>query len=148
TVVARAGGLFSGFLSSLLSPMSLSVFFASFGLMGLSCGFAAPALGALSLVPSVATGLVSSAAFKRFMRWYARASFVTSSADTKKLVGQIAEVNIPIPDHRTGEVTFIVHSKRLNSAAKACDGKELKKGTKVVIVEVQDHLVLVTPTDL
>jgi membrane protein implicated in regulation of membrane protease activity len=128
--------------------MVLSCFAVGFGMFGLLAGYVLPWLGAITLAPATFGGCASVTGMRMWFRWFIRHSAVTTNANVRELPGQLAEVNVPIAAGSVGEVTYVVKSKRLQSSAKCPSGVELKKGTKVVIVQTQDHLVYVEPCDL
>lgn len=142
----RIANTIGGTIFSFLSPMSLAITLAFFGLTGLALGFITPWLGVLTIVPAIIAGLMVSALFKLLLRWMIRNMEVSTAAKINELVGQTAKVNIPIGGGRLGEVTYVVGSKRYNSAAQpAKSGMSFQRGAKVMIVEVKDHVVSVEP---
>ncbi|HEY9678278.1 MAG TPA: hypothetical protein V6C76_09730 [Drouetiella sp.] len=142
-----ANGVLS-FLLTLLSPMTVSVYLAFFGLTGLLLALNAPWLGYLTLVPSVIVSIVVSAAFKSMTQWMIKNMHSSTHQKDSDLLGQVADVNIPISIGRTGEVTYVLNTKLMTASAKpAKEGLEFKKGSKVLIVGSKDHVVFVEPYD-
>ncbi|HEY9712623.1 MAG TPA: hypothetical protein V6C72_04090 [Chroococcales cyanobacterium] len=133
---------------SLLSPMTIATFLAFFGLAGLTVAYTWPWLGIVTLVPALGTALGLSFCFRKLLALMMRHMHTSSHAKTTDLIGQVAEVNIPMHDGRQGEVTYVIHSKRINHSARPTKGDmDIAKGTKVLIVQVKDHMVLVEPYD-
>jgi membrane protein implicated in regulation of membrane protease activity len=135
------------FILGLISPLAIACFLAGFGLAGLIAAYSAPWLGSLTLVPATAGGYGFAAAMKAYFRWIIKTSFVSTHATNIDLPGQLAEVNIPIPAGRVGEVTYVVKAKRLSSSAKSEGGCDLKKGTRVMITRVDNHMLYVEPCE-
>jgi len=70
--------------------------------------------------------------------------YSSSAATENDLIGHMAEVTVPITIGRTGEVTYIVSSKRYTSPARAKNPElEIPKGTKVIIYDHLEKYVLV-----
>ena len=62
------------------------------------------------------------------------------------MIGHMAEVTVPIVEGRTGEIMYIVQSKRFNSPARAAAASmEIKKGAKVMICDVSSQYTTVEP---
>jgi len=143
TIRSKFGRTLLGFLS----PMSIAISLAFFGLAGMVVLRAVPFLGWLSLVPAILFSLLISNSFKGAIRWAARSMEVSSESKEAELIGQVAEVNIPFNDGATGEVTYVVKSKRYNAAARPFKpGTAFKRGSKVMIVDIkEDHTLLVEP---
>jgi hypothetical protein len=134
-------------LLGLLSPMGIAISLAFFGLAGLVLLHNLPFLGWLTLIPAVLFSLAISNAFKSAIRWMAKSMEVSSESKVAELIGQVAEVNIPFKDGCTGEVTYVVQSKRYNAAARPFKpGTIFARGSKVMIVDIkEDHTLLVEP---
>lgn len=134
------------FVLGLLSPMSIAMKMMIFGMSGALLMYLLPWIGFLSIPPAIFASWVGSNIFKQGVRYMMKHLETSSVSKVSDLVGQLAEVNIPFKDGSTGEVTYIVHSKRLNSAARPFKpGSDFKRGMQVMIVEVKDHMVLVEP---
>jgi len=129
----------------LLSPMGIAIYLAFFGLAGLILLSMAPWLTWFTLIVANFVSLAIANSFKKSVRWMSRHLDVSSDLKMRDLVGQIAEVNIPFDDRSTGEVTYVVHSKLYNSPAKPFKTGTFKRGSKVMIVEVQNSALLVEP---
>jgi membrane protein implicated in regulation of membrane protease activity len=142
SITARIGGK----ILSLLSPMSIAIFLAFFGIVGFLCDQYLSWLGFFSLIPAVLVSMGISNLFKYCVRWLIVHGGVSTEAKVENMVGQIGEITVPIGSGRTGEITYVMGSKRYQAAARAISGDaDIKKGTKVMIAEVRDHLVLVEP---
>jgi membrane protein implicated in regulation of membrane protease activity len=142
-----ASGFF-GIILTLLSPMTVSVYLCFFGLTGLLLAWNAPWLGYFTLIPSLAVSIAVSAAFKAMTQWMVKNMFSSTHQKESDLLGQMAEVNVPIHDGRTGEVTYVLNAKRMTASAKpAKPGIDFKKGSKVLIVGSKEHIVLIEPYD-
>ncbi len=142
-----AMGLF-GLLLTLLSPMTVCIYLAFFGLTGLVLAFNAPWMGYFTLIPSIAVSVGVSAAFKAMTQWMIKNMTTSTHQRESDLLGQMAEVNVPIHDGRMGEVTYVLNAKRMTASAQpAKPGVDFKKGSKVLIVGSKEHVVLIEPYD-
>lgn len=140
-------GIF-GIILTLLSPMTVCIYLAFFGLTGLVLAFNAPWLGYLTLIPAIAVSIGVSAAFKGMTQWMIKNMFTSTHQRESDLLGQMAEVNVPIHDGRLGEVTYVLNAKRMTATAQpAKPGLDFKKGSKVLIVGSKEHIVLIEPYD-
>lgn len=129
-----------------INPFFLAIFFSFFGLTGLILTFANKSLGVLTLIPSIAIGLAANWILKAFIRWMFEKLESSSSAVVAELIGQPAAVSVPIAPARTGEITYIVQSKRYNLPAKAFNpSAELLRGTKVIISDLRENIAYVEP---
>jgi membrane protein implicated in regulation of membrane protease activity len=128
----------------LLSPMSIALFLCFFGVFGMVVAKLLPWLGVFSVLPAVLGSMGVTQIFKGIIRYLIVHGGVSTEAKVEELVGHMATVNTPISDGRPGEVTYEIGSKRYQAAAKPIKaGVEFKRGSKVWIVEVRDHLLMV-----
>jgi hypothetical protein len=129
-------------IMSWISPASMAIFLAFFGLTGMAIF----KLGALSLVPAIAVGLIMRNVVMMLLRWFIRQSHVSTTSRVEECIGHAAEVCVSIQPGRTGEITYVLGSKRYNMPAKmsAAEG-EYKRGSKVLISDVRDGVVFVAP---
>ncbi|MBX9667560.1 MAG: NfeD family protein [Candidatus Obscuribacterales bacterium] len=137
----RAGKL----ILSLLSPMSIAIFLAFFGLAGYAAGYVLPWLGFVTLIPAFLAGFLMINIFKAAIRSMMHYGTSSSHMRHEEIIGHVAEVLIPIAENRAGEVTFVIQSKIYNSAARSKLGIAINKGTKVMIVETDGPTVFVEP---
>ncbi|MGQ7279208.1 NfeD family protein [Brevibacillus thermoruber] len=63
----------------------------------------------------------------------------------QQLVGQIGEVWTSIPSGGLGEVLIAMVAGTTHHMAASVDGEPIREGTRVVVVEVRDHVLHVTP---
>jgi membrane protein implicated in regulation of membrane protease activity len=124
--------------------MTISIFSAFFGLTGLICNRLFPALGYITLIPAIAAGMIVSVVLMRLSSWAFEKCNVSSNAKTEDLVGQIAQVCVPIKEGRKGEITCDMGSKRYNYPAVA-GSFSLPSGSKVIISDFVDGIVTVEP---
>lgn len=129
----------------LLSPMSIAIFLAFFGLSGYMLGYFMPWLNAFTLIPAVLCGFIMINIFKASIRAMIRYGTSSSHIRTEEIVGHIAEVLVPIAENRPGQVTYVMQSKIYNSVARSKPGVSITKGTKVMIVETDGPTVYVEP---
>jgi membrane protein implicated in regulation of membrane protease activity len=132
------------FVLSTLSPFSLSVFLAFFGITGLFIYFFMPSLGFWTMPPAVIISFVITRQVLFALSWMVAKMQVSSEAKMEDIIGQIATVCLSIEPGHTGEVTYVVGANLYNSPAKAADNKsQYKKGSKVIICELRDNIVYV-----
>lgn len=128
----------------LINPTSLSAFLAFFGLSGIFMTETFPWLSIITLIPAFVIGVGMTKIILNLMAFAFARAFSTSAVDTQDLVGRMAEVTIPITAGRTGEIQYVAQSKRFNSAAKCrTEDQELKRGTKVMILETSEKCMIV-----
>jgi hypothetical protein len=131
-------------LLRVFSPMSISVFIGFFGVVGMCFRAMVPGISFLSLIPAVIAGIVAINVMNAIMTWATAKLTASSLVSEQQSIGQIAEVNTPIKDGRTGEVTYVVGLTRFNAPAKpATDGVDFERGSRVVIVDRSGPVVLV-----
>ncbi|MVP00879.1 protease [Paenibacillus lutrae] len=63
------------------------------------------------------------------------------------LVGKIGEVNVPVPATGHGEVILRIGGGVTNQIAASFDGKTIASHLRVVVVDVKDGILLVSPLD-
>lgn len=115
------------------SPLALATLFGAIGAYGLIAvhGFGAGETG--SLMVAVPLALLTS-----YLVTYAGWKLVSGSRGSsaislQSLQGARGEVTTPIPAGGVGEVAALVDGQRFSSPARAEDGKELPRGTHVVV---------------
>jgi hypothetical protein len=128
----------------LINPTSLSAFLAFFGLSGIFMAETFPWLSIITLIPAFVIGVGMTKIILNLMAFAFARAFSTSAVDTQDLVGRMAEVTIPITAGRTGEIQYVAQSKRFNSPARCRTAEqELKRGTKVMILETNEKCMIV-----
>jgi len=130
----------------LLNPMVIAVYLTFFGIAGLAAHTLVPALGLITLAPAALCGYFSAHAFTSVLHWMFDHLEISSEAKVEDMVGLAANVSVPISNNRTGEITYVIESKRLNSPAKSLTPNlDFAKGSKVMICEVRDNIAFVEP---
>ncbi|HEY9678279.1 MAG TPA: hypothetical protein V6C76_09735 [Drouetiella sp.] len=133
-------------LLAFLNPTIITTFLAFFGLTGMICMIEFPLLGYVTLLPASIGGAIAVKIVTKLMDMFLANSFSSSAATEHDLIGHMAEVSVPISGGKTGEITYIVSSKRLTAPARAKDPTmEFKRGTKVIVT---DHLANYALVDL
>ncbi|HEY9867777.1 MAG TPA: hypothetical protein V6D08_01100 [Candidatus Obscuribacterales bacterium] len=136
------------FLLTILSPMTIAVFLAFFGISGLLLAKLLPFLGPLTVPPAIIISLLITGQVLSLLRWMMFKMNVSSVVRVNELIGHPAEVLIPIQKGRVGEVTYVSGSTRLQAPAKpARPDMEFKRGAKVMISDIKDGVVYVEPWD-
>jgi hypothetical protein len=125
-----------------LSPVSIALFFTTFGGVGLLLKkMGQPPLlqiPAAAFSGMVVGGLVAYGFFKVM-----QATQASSHARAGEELGFEAEVTVAIPNGGLGEIAYVVRGSRFNSPARSVDGKELPAGLKVKIVDKNETTYLV-----
>lgn len=125
---------------SWISPASMAIFLAFFGLTGMAIF----KLGIISLVPAVVVGLIMRNTMMFLLRWFVSQSHVSTTSRVEEAIGHEAEVCVSIQPGRTGEVTYVLGSKRYNMPAKSNVAESVyKRGAKVMIADVREGVVFV-----
>jgi membrane protein implicated in regulation of membrane protease activity len=131
-------------LLGILSPMTIAIFLAFFGLTGYMTGYLMPWLNYLTLIPAALAGMAMINIFKAGIKAMMRYGTSSSHMKTDEIIGHVAEVLVPIAENRPGEVTYVIQSKIYSSAARS-KGIAINKGTKVMIVETDGPTLFVEP---
>ncbi len=127
---------------SWISPASMAIFLGFFGITGMALF----KLGFISLVPAIAVGLIMRNVTMMMLRWFVRQSHVSTTSRVEEAIGHAAEVCVSIQPGRTGEITYVLGSKRYNMPAKSVAAdSEYKRGSKVMIADVREGVVFVDP---
>lgn len=127
---------------SWMSPTSMAIFLGFFGVTGLTLY----KLGLISLVPAILAGLLMRNVTMLMLRWFVKNSHVSTTSRVEEAIGYEAEVCVSIQPGRTGEVTYVLGSKRYNMPAKSETADLIyKRGSKVMISDVRDGVVFVQP---
>lgn len=143
-VDTRLSSKIGKFLLAILSPMTIAIFLAFFGLTGYMTGYLMPWLNWFTLIPAALAGMAMINVFKAGIKAMMRYGTSSSHMKTDEIIGHVAEVLVPIGENRPGEVTYVIQSKIYNSAARS-KGAAINKGTKVMIVETDGPTVFVEP---
>jgi membrane protein implicated in regulation of membrane protease activity len=61
------------------------------------------------------------------------------------LIGKVGEVTIPIPVNGYGEVVLSIGGSSTNQIAGSFEGMEISIGTKVLVIEISEDTLLVSP---
>ncbi len=126
-----------------LSPISIAAFVTSFGGIGIIATQAFGADSASSLVWAVGGSIVV-AVVSHFVFFYAFIAPQASSAlKTADIVGQTAEVTVPIPANGVGEVAYVAMGERHTATARSADNKEVPRGALVNVEEMAGTVVIV-----
>lgn len=125
-----------------LSPISIAAFVTSFGGIGIIATQGFRADSGTSLIWAV-FGSIVVALVSHFVFFYAFIVPQASSAlKTSDIVGQTAEVTVPIPGNSVGEVAYVSMGERHTATARSADKKEIPRGA-MVTVEAMTGTVLI-----
>ncbi|HEY9784766.1 MAG TPA: hypothetical protein V6D17_05125, partial [Candidatus Obscuribacterales bacterium] len=141
--VRRQGPDWTMKVMAVFSPLSISVFLAFFGLTGFCLQ---RFIGPFAIVPALIAGLVMRKVTTALIRAFVVRSHVSTASKVEEAIGHEAEVCVSIQPGRTGEVTYVLGSKRYNMPAKCVkDESEYKRGSKVLITDIRNGVVMVEP---
>jgi hypothetical protein len=119
----------------ILSPVTISMFVATFG----GCGLLFMKYFHWPAAIHVTASIVAAGAVAFATAWLLYVIFKATSAgappDAAEAVGLDAEVTVAIPHGGLGEIAFTVRGSRLTSPARTEDGKELPASSAVKIVK-------------
>lgn len=119
----------------LLSPVTISMFVATFGGAGLLLlkvlGWPAFYAAAGGLAAAVAVAFFTAYLLYKLFRVTQGSSHSTA----QEALGLEAEVTIPLPHEGLGEIAYTVRGTRMTNPARTVDGKELPAQTAVKIVK-------------
>ena len=134
------------FLIAWLSPMRIAIWLTFFGLSGFFIERFLPWLSLLTLIPAVIIAALTTTLFNSLICWTIDSLQSPSLHSQEDLIGTIAEVNVPMSGNQIGEIVYMIDSGRINCAAKpAKEGVAFKRGAKVMIVEIKDHIAYIEP---
>jgi hypothetical protein len=138
------------FLITFLNPMRIAILLTFFGLFGLFISHALPILHYFSIIPAALAGLIVANLFSSSIRWMMDHMQSRSVHGENDLIGTEASVSITIPADKTGQIVYLADSVRCQRSAKLANGHagtEIKRGTKVIIVGMEDRVALIEPID-
>ncbi|MFD1739141.1 NfeD family protein [Bacillus salitolerans] len=101
----------------------------------------------LVLFLSFGVAIVLSAAFYFFYVKPMENTENSTGFSMQDLVGKVGEVSVPIPINGYGEVMLSIGGSSSNQIAASFDQVEIATGTKVLIIEISDDTLLVSPYD-
>ncbi len=116
-----------------LSPISIAAFITSFGGIGIIALHGFDAGGLSSLVWAV-FGSIVVAVISHFVFFYVFISPQSSSAlRSSDIIGQTAEVTVPISANSVGEVAYVAMGERHTATARSADHRDIPRGALVNI---------------
>jgi len=119
-----------------LSPVVLSMFIATFGGTGIILMKYMHWPMAYHLPVSGVSGLVVGGLVFAFFAKIFSLTQGSSESHAEEMVGQEAEVTVPIPNEGLGEIAYTSRGSRYTNPARTADGKELPAHTPVKIVKL------------
>ncbi|MBC7999173.1 MAG: hypothetical protein IAF58_14585, partial [Leptolyngbya sp.] len=124
------------------SPTSMAIFLGFFGVTGM----AIYKLGLISLIPAILAGFIMRNVTMMMLRWFVQHSHVSTTTRVEEAIGYEALVCVSIQPGKTGEITYVLGSKRYNMPAKSeTADHEFKRGSKVMISDIREGVVFVQP---
>ncbi len=133
-------------LLTILSPMTMAIFLAFFGLSGIISIVACPWLSVWSIIPALLFAIIVTRISLSAMAWMTMKLNVSNVARSSDLIGLQGKVLIPIEPDETGQITFAVKGIRRKSAARAMRPDiNLAAGQRIIIVDMTDKVAIVEP---
>jgi len=127
----------------LLSPVTLSMFVATFG----GSGMIYKRLLNLPLAAHLALASVTAVVVALGVAWFFykifQATQGSSEASVADLIGLEAEVITPIPAEGVGEIAYVAKESRYNAPARSTDGKALPSHSVVKIQKILGGIYIV-----
>jgi membrane protein implicated in regulation of membrane protease activity len=128
---------------SIFSGRIMASFLAAFGaggVVGRYLGWSHPAASGLGVVSG---GLLASAVYQFAHILYSQQA--SSEIHMSGLLGQTAEVTVPIPGSGHGQVAVVFKGERTTQIARAADGKPIPIGSLVVVTALAGDSLIVVP---
>jgi membrane protein implicated in regulation of membrane protease activity len=126
-----------------LSPISIAAFVTSFGGIGIIALHGFGADGMTSLLWAVG-GSIAVAAVSHFVFFYVfiapQASSALRAAD---IIGQTAEVTVPIAGNSVGEIAYVAMGERHTATARSADSRDIPRGALVSIEGLAGTVIIV-----
>lgn len=127
------------------SPIVIASFLTMFGAGGIVgqewLGLETPQAAMFAVGSGVVVGALVSFVIGKFLI----GSQATTLARVQDMVGLAAQVITPIPEGRTGEISYSLAGSRLTSPAKSLDGGAIGRGKVVIIKRVVGSTAYVQP---
>ncbi|MGE5141368.1 MAG: hypothetical protein ACM3JD_18015 [Rudaea sp.] len=128
-----------------LSPISIAAFITSFGGIGTIATQAFQVSGLASLVwASVGSLIVAIIAHFAFFYIFI-APQASSALRPNDILGQNAEVTVPIQGSSVGEIVYVAMGERHTATARSADGRDIPRGALVHIEAMAGTVVIVRP---
>jgi membrane protein implicated in regulation of membrane protease activity len=126
------------------SPLALATLAAAVGAYGLIAQYGVGVSGETSLLVAVPAALATAYAVT-YVSWrLVHGSRGTSAISLAEIAGAHGEVITPIPAGGVGEVATLVGSQRFTAPARDADGREVPRGTAVVVLRMTGTTLVVT----
>ncbi|MCP4425135.1 MAG: hypothetical protein GY803_11625 [Chloroflexi bacterium] len=140
-----AGGGFD-FIS--ISPFALAVFSSIFGMTGLITRLWLDMAVIPSILWALGMGLLIGGGAQALFLYVLSPSKSSHFSLVDDAVGREVEVIIPIPDNGLGKVSYDNASGRVTLGARSATGKQIKRGTVVIIERITGRVAVVRPVDV
>ena len=127
-----------------LSPITIASFITSFGGLGLIATQLLGMLDTVSLVFAAVGATLIAAGMYLFYSRVLVAGQGSSAVKMSDISGKRAEVIIPIPPNRLGQVAFVARGVRTTWSARSVDGEPIPTGTIVTIQTVTGNTLIVS----
>jgi membrane protein implicated in regulation of membrane protease activity len=129
-----------------ISPFSLAMFGAVFGLVGLITRIWLEMEPIPSILWAAGSGILIGIAAQAFFLYVLSPSKSSHYSLEEDAIGRDAEVVITIPSEGMGQITFNNVSGRVTLGARSAAGQPIRSGEVVVIEKIVGRVALVRPT--
>jgi len=123
-----------------ISPNVLAAFLTCFGAGGMISTWALGYGLIRSLVVALPCGFIFAAVFYYAIKLLFSVTQASSEAKVADLIGEMAEVSVPITEDSVGEIVYAWLGTRYMAPAKSSDGKPIERGQKVIIEKVESGI--------
>ena len=128
-----------------LSPISIAAFVTSFGGIGIIALHAFNASPAASLLWAVAGSVVMAVVSHLLFFYLFIAPQASSALRASDIIGETAEVTVPIPAGSVGEIAYVAMGERHTATARAREKQDIPRGTLVNIEGLAGTVMIVKP---
>ncbi|NDJ86910.1 MAG: hypothetical protein GYB66_13595 [Chloroflexi bacterium] len=129
-----------------ISFLAVAVFISAFGAFGLAARGIFDAGTAISIIVAAIGGFIFGGLAQAFFI-YVLSPTTNSMFSQASLVGQVAEVTIPIPDDGTGQITLVTQGSRVTYSARAYNQQTIPRGREVRIEKIIGSVATVIPIE-
>ncbi len=126
-----------------LSPISIAAFITSFGAIGIisTHGFGVSAMASIGWAVG---GSLVIALISHFVFFYIFIAPQASSAlRSGDIIGQTAEVTVPIVGNSVGEIAYVAMGERHTATARSADNRDIPRGALVSIQDLAGTVMIV-----
>ncbi len=134
------GGDFSGFIINFKSIMSFAMMFGWAGIIGMNYNLTTT----ITLIVALITGLISLIAVALLLFFFSKMSY-SGNMQKENAIGKVGTVVLRIPPKRQGmgQIQINIQGGLRTLEAMTEEAEVLKSGTKVLVIDIQDNILIV-----